>query len=149
VTANKKTLLVDDSATTLFMEKMLLEGGPFDLITAKDGQEAVERALAEDPDLILLDVVTPNTRDTYLGHVEYLGEQWTARAEWGTTDHQGSFDQEGGYLELAYRITENWEVAVRGEDWELGFDNVDFAALTTGELDDQSELIVLGAQFSF
>lgn len=60
MTANKKILLVDDSATTLFMEKMLLEGGPFDLITAKDGQEAVDKALAESPDLILLDVVMPN-----------------------------------------------------------------------------------------
>lgn len=60
MTATKKILLVDDSATTLFMEKMLLEGGPFDLITAKDGREAVDKALAESPDLILLDVVMPN-----------------------------------------------------------------------------------------
>lgn len=57
--AMKKILLVDDSATTLFMEKMLLEGGPFDLITAKDGREAVDKAVAETPDLILLDVVMP------------------------------------------------------------------------------------------
>ena len=60
MTATKKILLVDDSATTLFMEKMLLEGGPFDLITAQDGREAVDMALAESPDLILLDVVMPN-----------------------------------------------------------------------------------------
>ena len=59
MTATKKILLVDDSATTLFMEKMLLDGGPFDLIMAKDGQEALDKALAEDPDLILLDVVMP------------------------------------------------------------------------------------------
>lgn len=59
MTATKKILLVDDSATTLFMEKMLLDGGPFDLIMAKDGQEALEKALAEGPDLILLDVVMP------------------------------------------------------------------------------------------
>ena len=57
--SNKKILLVDDSATTLFMEKMLLEGGPFDLITARDGDEAVDKALVEKPDLILLDVVMP------------------------------------------------------------------------------------------
>ncbi len=59
MTATKKILLVDDSATTLFMEKMLLDGGPFDLIMAKDGQEALDKALAEAPDLILLDVVMP------------------------------------------------------------------------------------------
>lgn len=59
MTTKKKILLVDDSATTLFMEKMLLESGPFDLITAQDGREAVDKALAEHPDLILLDVVMP------------------------------------------------------------------------------------------
>jgi len=59
VKASKKILLVDDSATTLFMEKMLLDRGPFELITANDGEEAVRKALAEHPDLILLDVVMP------------------------------------------------------------------------------------------
>lgn len=59
MTATKKILLVDDSATTLFMEKMLLDGGPFELLTARDGREAVDKALAELPDLILLDVVMP------------------------------------------------------------------------------------------
>ena len=57
--ASKKILLVDDSATTLFMEKMLLDRGPFELITANNGEEAVRKALAEHPDLILLDVVMP------------------------------------------------------------------------------------------
>ena len=56
---SKKILLVDDSATTLFMEKMLLDRGPFQLITANDGDEAVRKARAERPDLILLDVVMP------------------------------------------------------------------------------------------
>jgi DNA-binding response OmpR family regulator len=59
VKASKKILLVDDSATTLFMEKMLLDRGPFELITANNGEEAVRKALAEHPDLILLDVVMP------------------------------------------------------------------------------------------
>lgn len=57
--ATKKILLVDDSMTTLFMEQMLLEGGSFDFITALDGKEAVDKAVAETPDLILLDVVMP------------------------------------------------------------------------------------------
>lgn len=55
----KKILLVDDSATTLFMEKMLLEGSPFELLTAKNGLEAVATARREGPDLILLDVIMP------------------------------------------------------------------------------------------
>ena len=55
----KKILLVDDSRTSLFMEQMILQQGPYKLLTAKDGQEGVERALAERPDLILMDVVMP------------------------------------------------------------------------------------------
>ena len=54
----KKILLVDDSATTLVMESMILQG-KYDLCKARNGEEAIERALAEKPDLILLDVVMP------------------------------------------------------------------------------------------
>lgn len=54
----KKVLLVDDSLTSLAMESMILEG-KYELIEAKDGEQAIERALAEKPDLILLDVVMP------------------------------------------------------------------------------------------
>ena len=55
----KKVLLVDDSETVLMAERMALGRGPYDLITARDGVEAVQRALAERPDLILLDVMMP------------------------------------------------------------------------------------------
>ena len=55
----KKILLVDDSSTILMMESMMLHEGTYDLVTAKDGEECVEKALAERPDLILLDVVMP------------------------------------------------------------------------------------------
>ena len=55
----KKILLVDDSRTTLFVERMLLKNGPYELLTAYDGQEAVEKALSHRPDLILMDVVMP------------------------------------------------------------------------------------------
>jgi DNA-binding response OmpR family regulator len=55
----KLVLLVDDSKTILLMERMILGGGAYDLITALDGEEAVEKARAELPDLILMDVVMP------------------------------------------------------------------------------------------
>lgn len=55
----KKILLVDDSATTLMMEQMVLRAQPYNIVTAKNGREAIERAAAERPDLILLDVVMP------------------------------------------------------------------------------------------
>lgn len=56
---NKKVLLVDDSNTVLMMEKMILSKGPFDIVTARDGAEAVVKARSEQPDVILLDVVMP------------------------------------------------------------------------------------------
>ena len=55
----KKILLVDDSSTVLLMERMILSKSEYDVVTARDGQEGVEKALAEKPDLILMDVVMP------------------------------------------------------------------------------------------
>ncbi len=55
----KKILLVDDAETILMMERMILNKAGYELITAKDGQEAVTKAVAERPDLILMDVVMP------------------------------------------------------------------------------------------
>jgi CheY-like chemotaxis protein len=55
----KKILLVDDSATVLMMERMILSQGRYELCTARNGAEALERARAEQPDLILMDVVMP------------------------------------------------------------------------------------------
>jgi CheY-like chemotaxis protein len=55
----KKILLVDDSSTILMMERALLEGEPYALLSARSGQEAVTTAMAERPNLILMDVVMP------------------------------------------------------------------------------------------
>lgn len=55
----KKILLVDDSQTVLLMEKMILSKGPYTIVTANNGEEAVFRATTEKPDLILMDVVMP------------------------------------------------------------------------------------------
>ncbi len=56
----KKILLVDDSSTTLLIEEMMLrEHTPYELVLARDGEEAVEKAIAEQPNLILMDVVMP------------------------------------------------------------------------------------------
>ena len=55
----KKVLLVDDSNTVLMMEKMILSKGPFVVVTAHDGREAIEKAKSEQPDVVLLDVMMP------------------------------------------------------------------------------------------
>ena len=56
----KKVLLVDDSSTTLMMEEMILkQSTPYECVTAKDGLDAISRAVVENPDLVLMDVVMP------------------------------------------------------------------------------------------
>lgn len=52
-------LLADDSQTALMVERLLLTGGGYDVVVARDGREAVERAAAASPSLIILDVVMP------------------------------------------------------------------------------------------
>jgi len=55
----KKILLVDDSQTILLMERMILSKYQYQLFTAVNGEEAVQKAAAERPDLIVMDVVMP------------------------------------------------------------------------------------------
>jgi CheY-like chemotaxis protein len=57
--SRKKILLVDDSSTILMMEKFILRNDPYIIVTASDGEEAVQKAASEQPDLILLDVIMP------------------------------------------------------------------------------------------
>jgi len=58
--ARKKILLVDDSSTARLLARMVLQDSSYDVITARDGVEGVEKAKEEKPDLILLDVMMPN-----------------------------------------------------------------------------------------
>lgn len=55
-----KVLLVDDSNTALLMgETIFKKHTAYKVVTARDGEEAVRKAVAEKPDLILMDVVMP------------------------------------------------------------------------------------------
>ena len=55
----KKILVVDDSATSQLWQRTILGQENFNVLTAKDGQEGLDLAIAERPDLILMDVVMP------------------------------------------------------------------------------------------
>ena len=55
----KKILLVDDSSTVLLLHRMMLSHCGYELVTARDGQEALDKAVSERPDLIFLDVLMP------------------------------------------------------------------------------------------
>jgi len=55
--AAKKILIADDTAAHLQQLKEIVVGAGFQVITATSGKEAVERALADKPDMIFLDIV--------------------------------------------------------------------------------------------
>jgi signal transduction histidine kinase/serine/threonine protein kinase/CheY-like chemotaxis protein len=55
----KRILIVDDNITNLAMLVSLLDPLGFDIYTAENGEEAVEKAVAVDPDLILMDLLMP------------------------------------------------------------------------------------------
>ena len=58
--ASKKVLLVDDSSTARLVTRMIFsQKSDYVLLSAVDGRDAVERARAEKPDLILMDVMMP------------------------------------------------------------------------------------------
>jgi CheY-like chemotaxis protein len=57
--ASRRILVVDDSATDLELMTKPLRGDGYEVITASDGWQALQRAVAEHPDCIVLDVVLP------------------------------------------------------------------------------------------
>lgn len=56
--SKKRILLVDDSDTILVFEKLMLGSG-YEISTAKNGRLALQAALKEKPDLILMDIMMP------------------------------------------------------------------------------------------
>ncbi len=61
----KKVLIVDDNDANLYLLKSLLEGEGIATIVAKNGQEALDRAQDDPPDLIVSDILMP-VMDGYL-----------------------------------------------------------------------------------
>lgn len=54
-----KILVVDDEKNIILVFKMSLEKAGYDVVIARDGIVALEKAREENPDLILLDIVLP------------------------------------------------------------------------------------------
>ena len=55
-----KILIVDDDQNILRLYKEELEEDGYTIVTASNGQEAIERFEAEDPDLVTLDILLPD-----------------------------------------------------------------------------------------
>ena len=57
--AKNKILVVDDEIDFLEMIKLRLEANNYDVVTAMDGNEALEKFKNEKPSAVLLDILMP------------------------------------------------------------------------------------------
>ena len=57
--SKKKILVVDDEPQLVDALKMRLEANSYDVLTAYNGHEGLEKARREKPDLIILDLILP------------------------------------------------------------------------------------------
>ena len=55
-----KILVVDDEPEFVELIKMRLEDNGYDVVTAFDGKEGLEKVKSESPDAVLLDILMPN-----------------------------------------------------------------------------------------
>ncbi len=55
----KRILLIDDQPDFVELITLRLEANQYEVMTASDGQEGFDKALSEQPDLILLDIMMP------------------------------------------------------------------------------------------
>lgn len=78
----KKILVVDDSPTERHVLVELLTRKGYQVLTAESGEEGIEKAKSEQPDLVLMDVVMPGlngyqatrtlTRDDATKHIPVI-----------------------------------------------------------------------------
>jgi CheY-like chemotaxis protein len=59
VAGPRTILLVDDSATSLLWQRMILKDDPYTLITASSAEQAVVLAACQRPDLVIMDADMP------------------------------------------------------------------------------------------
>jgi len=55
----KKILVIDDESSLVEMLSIRLEANNYQVIAASDGQEGLDKARSENPDLIILDLMLP------------------------------------------------------------------------------------------
>ncbi|MBI5199274.1 MAG: response regulator [Nitrospirae bacterium] len=73
---SKKILMADDDVVILKVGKFNLEKAGYEVITAVNGEDAVETARREGPDLIILDVMMP-VMDGYTALLNLRGYEET------------------------------------------------------------------------
>jgi len=55
----RRILVIEDNEQNLYLATFLLEKSGYEVIAARDGQEGIDKARREQPDLIVLDIELP------------------------------------------------------------------------------------------
>ena len=72
---NKKILVVDDESDMRIFVSIVVETMGFVPVTAQDGAEALEKARAHLPDLVILDVMMPKIDDGIQTYEQFRTDQ--------------------------------------------------------------------------
>jgi hypothetical protein len=64
-------------------------------------------------------LATPRDYTVWGAHAEWANETWQVRAEHATADEKDLSTATGNYLEVAYHISESWQVASRYDRWDI------------------------------
>ncbi|MDZ4063678.1 MAG: response regulator [Coriobacteriia bacterium] len=54
-----RILIAEDDPQNMYLARFLLQKAGYDVLSARDGQEAVDVAIANRPDLVLMDMLLP------------------------------------------------------------------------------------------
>ncbi len=54
-----KILIVDDNKENLFLLEALIKGSGYEVVSAKDGKDALEKLQTEEVDMIISDILMP------------------------------------------------------------------------------------------
>ncbi|HLG21671.1 MAG TPA: response regulator, partial [Candidatus Manganitrophaceae bacterium] len=57
--SKKKILIIEDESTCVKLVDLVINKDEIDVIVARDGEEGVQKAIQERPDLIFLDIMLP------------------------------------------------------------------------------------------
>lgn len=74
---DKTILVVDDEPDVLTFLSMVLEDAGFNVITATDGNEALDQVKKHKPDFISLDLVMPNKSGIRFYHELHKNKEWS------------------------------------------------------------------------
>ncbi|MEL6106631.1 MAG: response regulator [Planctomycetota bacterium] len=74
-----KVLIADDSRTVLRLTERTLQAAGYGVLLAEDGHQAIDVALAENPDLIVLDINMPGMDGYGVCHELLASGDWNKR----------------------------------------------------------------------